>query len=118
MQQEEKLFCKWDLVRSITEEQLTKDDGTMKTLSVIGPYNVELMIFLRKNESTQDFEVQVYKDMPTDKYVPHIIDEVTRYEETDEYAKFYFATFNRAKAFVDVMQHMHNEYKIRPVRIA
>ena len=116
MQAEEKLFCKWDLVRSVTEAQL-KENGTMKTLSVIGPYNVELMIFLKQNESTSEFEVKVYKDLPKDKYVPHIIDEVTRYEECDEYAKFFFATFDKAKLFVDMLQHMHLEYKIRPVRI-
>lgn len=118
MQSEEKFLCKWELVRFVTEEQLMDNAGTMRTLSVTGPYDVELMIFLRKNELANDFEVQVCKDMPTDKYVPHLIDEVTCYEETDEYAKFYFATFNKAKAFVDVMQHMHSEYKIRPVRIA
>ena len=116
MQVEKKLFCHWDLVRFVTEENLKQEDGTFLTLSVIDGDKVELMIFLGKDDSTSDYEVMVYKSKPNDKYVPHEYDEVKRFEENDEYATFFFEKFDQAHDFTDMLGYAHPEYKERPCR--
>lgn len=77
----------------------------------------ELMIFLGKDEKSTDYEVRVYKNEPTDKYVPcKELDQVKRYEENDEYASFFFEDYEVAVRFVRWVRYFHKEYKKRPAR--
>lgn len=77
----------------------------------------ELMIFLGKDERSTDYEVRIYKNKPTDKYVPDDeLDNVKRYEENDEYATFFFENYETAIRFVFWLRYLHKEYKKRPAR--
>ncbi len=116
MQVERKLFCHWDLVRFISEEHLKEDDGTFLTLSVTEGKESELMIFLGKDDSNSGYEVRVYKNKPSDIYVPKQDDDVKKYEENDEYATFFFDEYEKAQRFTDFLGYTHPEYRIRPVR--
>ena len=115
MQVQDKVFCHWDLVRFISEKHLQKDDGTFMTLSVTDGEKLEFMIFLGKDDSNSGYEVRVYKSEPGDKYVPNEYDKVSRYEENDEYATFFFNTYEDAHSFTDSIGYLHPEYKKRPV---
>ena len=114
MQLDQKVFCHWDIVRFIKEENLLKN-GVFRTLSVTEGNSAELMIFLGKGDNDSDYEVRVYKNTPTDKYVPNECDNVKRYEENDEYATFIFEQFDDAHEFVDTLSYRHNEYRVRPI---
>lgn len=116
MQLQEKIFCHWDLVRFITEEKLKKEDGTLQTLSVSCGNELELMIFLGKDDTDSCYEVRVYKSSPDDKYFPCEDDEVIRYEENDEYATFFFEEYDDANGFVEMLAYVHPEYKKRPAK--
>ena len=94
MQLEKKVFCHWDLVRFVSEKHLKRDDGVFWTLSV-----------------TEGNEYE-----PTDKYVENKFDDVSHYEENDEFATFFFDTFEKAHDFVQLKIYMHPEYKHRPVQ--
>ena len=115
MQLQKKLLCHWDMVRFISENCLKQNDGTFLTLSVTGN-GYEYMIFLGKDDSNSCYEVRIYKNKLTDKYVPHPLDKVSRYEENDEYATFFFDNYENAHSFTDMIQYFHSEYRIRPVR--
>lgn len=115
MQINNRLFCHWDLVRFVQEEHLKQDDGTLRTLSVINSAKDELMIFLGKDKDSSEYEVLVYKNESTDKYVPLEEDNVKRYEENDELATFFFDEFDPARDFVDWLGYNHPEYRVRPV---
>ena len=114
MQLDSKVFCHWDIVRFIKEENLLKN-GVFRTLSVTEGNSAELMIFLGKADNDSDYEVRVYKNTPTDKYVPNECDNVKRYEENDDYATFIFEQFDDAHEFVDTLSYRHNEYRVRPI---
>ena len=116
MQLEKKLFCHWDLVRFVSESHLQKEDGTFLTLSVSEGNKFELMIFLGKDDSNSCYEVRVYKSEPSDTYVPNKYDNVSRYEENDEYATFFFENYEHAHNFTQMVGYLHPEYKKRPVR--
>ena len=116
MQVQKKLFCHWDWVRFIPEKQLQQDDGTFLTLSVTERNELELMIFLGKDDSNSFYEVRVYKSDPSDKYVPNKYDKVSRYEENDEYATFFFDQYEDARSFTAMVGYFHPEYKIRLVK--
>ena len=116
MQVEKKLFCHWDLVRFVSEEHLQQDDGTLLTLSVAEGEKLELMIFLGKDDSNSGYEVRVYKNEPGDKYIPNEDDKVSRYEENDEYATFFFDEYEDAHRFTYLLGYLHPEYKKRPVK--
>ncbi len=114
MQVEDKLLCHWDLVRFVTEEQLRQKNGKFFTLSVCCTNSLELMIYLNKRWFS--YEVRVYKDLPSDKYVPHQYDNVKRFKENDEYATFFFKKFEQARNFVALLGYRHPEYRVRPTR--
>lgn len=115
MQLKRKIYCHWDICRFVTEQHLLKDGGY--TLSVTESNKYELMIFLGKSDSGSGYEVRVYKAQPADNYVPHEFDNnVTRYEENDEYVTFFFENFEYAHEFVTISVHMHKEFKTRPVQ--
>lgn len=116
MQVAKKLFCHWDLVRFVTEEDLKEEDGTFLTLSITDGGKFEYMIFLGKDDSNSGYEVRVYKSETSDKYVPNENDNVKRYEENDEYASFFFDEYEKAHEFADWLGYFHPEYKKRPVR--
>lgn len=116
MQLQEKIFCHWDLVRFVSEKNLQKDDGTFWTLSVTDGNKLEFMIFLGKDDSNSCYEVRVYKSEPGDKYVPNKYDKVSRYEENDEYATFFFDKYEDANSFTEMVGCLHPEYKKRPVQ--
>ena len=116
MQMQDKIYCHWDLVRFISEKDLKKDDDTFFTLSVAHGNKFELMIFLGKDDSNSCWEVKIYKGEPTDKYVPYEHDHVIRYEENDEYATFFFDEFDNARTFTEMIQYLHPEFKVRPVK--
>lgn len=116
MQLENKILCHWDLVRLIDEEQLIDGVGDFLTLSVSHGESIELMIFLGKSDDDSEYEVRVYKNKPSDKYIPHESDNVLRYEEKDEYATFFFKEYENAREFVDNLAYVHREYHIRPIR--
>lgn len=116
MQVEKKLFCHWDLVRFVSEGKLNQGDGTFLTLSVTDGYNLELMIFLGKDDSNSGYEVRVYKSEPSDKYVPNEYDNIKRYEENDDYATFFFDEYEKAHDFTVLIGYMHPEYRKRPVQ--
>ena len=108
------IYCHWDIVRLIFEENLKTEEGKFRTLSVTCAKDIELMIFLEKSDD--EYEVRVYKNKPTDKYVPNDLDNVKNYEENDEYATFFFENFENAKRFTDTLPYIHPEYKSRPIR--
>lgn len=116
MQVENKIFCDWDLVRFVDERHLRSENGKSQTLSVTANGNLELMIFLGKDDLSQEFEAKVYKAKATDKYTHHEYDNVKRYEENDEYATFFFNDFDSARDFVYYLGYRHEEYVTRPVR--
>lgn len=116
MQVQKKIFCHWDLVRFVSEKNLQKDDGTFWTLSVTDGNKLEFMIFLGKDDSNSCYEVRVYKSEPGDKYVPNKCDKVSRYEENDEYATFFFDKYEDANCFTEMVGYLHPEYKKRPVQ--
>ena len=116
MQVQEKIFCHWDLVRFVSEKTLQKDDGTFWTLSVTDGNKLEFMIFLGKDDSNSCYEVRDYKSEPGDKYVPNKYDKVSRYEENDEYATFFFDKYEDANSFTEMVGCLHPEYKERPVQ--
>jgi len=116
MQLEKKIFCHWDFVRFVSESDLQKEDGTFLTLSVSERNEFELMIFLGKDDSNSCYEVRVYKSKPTNTYVPHMYDNVSRYEENDEYATFFFENYEHAHRFIQMVGYRHPEYKKRPIR--
>ena len=116
MQVQKKLFCHWDLVRFVSEKYLQKDDGTFLTLSVTDGDKWELMIFLGKDDSNSCYEVRVYKSEASDKYVPNKNDKVSRYEENDEYATFFFDKYEDAHSFTEMVGYLHPEYQKRPVQ--
>ena len=115
MQLKRKIYCHWDICRFVTEEHLLKDGGY--TLSVTESNKYEIMIFLGKNDDGSGYEVRVYKAHPTDKYVPHEFDNnVTRYEENEEYVAFFFEDYASANEFITLVIHVHKEFRRRPVR--
>ena len=116
MQIKDKFLCHWDFVRFISEKHLMKDDGTFLTLSVTDGEKWEFLIFLGKDDSNSNYEVRVYKNKVTDKYVPYDSDQVLYYEELDDYATFFFENFDKAKSFVDRLGYFHEEYRVRPFR--
>lgn len=116
MKFEKIIFCDYDIVRFINKSHLVAKDGSFMTLSVTTGKNLELMIFLGENDSGDGYEVRVYKNKPTDKYRPHQSDEVKSYEENDEFAKFIFDAYYKARDFVYTLPYYHLEYKIRPIR--
>ena len=115
MQVEKKMFCHFDLVRFVTEENL-KQDGRFLSLSVTDGEKQEFMIFLGKDEETSEYEVRVYKSEPGDKYIPNEMDNVKRFEENDEYATFIFEKYEQANRFADLLGYVHPEYRVRPSR--
>ena len=114
MQVQNKVLCHLDLLRFISEKHLKQDDGTFLTLSVTDENKLELMIFLGKDDSNSCYEVRVYKSDPSNKYVPNENDNVTRYEENDEYATFFFDKYENAHRFTNMLGCLHPEYKERP----
>lgn len=116
MQVQKKLLCHWDLVRFVSEKHLQQDDGTSLTLSVTDGDKLEFMIFLGKDDTNSCYEVRVYKSEPEDKYVPNKYDKVSRYEENDEYATFFFDQYADAKSFTELLGALHPEYRKRPVK--
>ena len=116
MQVKSKLFCNWDLARFVTEEHLKQDDGTIRTLSITDGEKLELMIFLGKDDDNLYYEVMVYKADPLNIYVPDKMDNVSRYEENEEYATFFFEEYEYANIFVRLLGYIHPEYKQRPTR--
>ena len=115
MQVQKKIFCHWDMVRFVSEKHLQTDDLTFSTLSVTDGNKLELMIFLGKDDSNSCYEVRVCKNEPGDKYVPNMYDNISRHEENDEYATFFFDKFEDARSFVEMLAYLHPEYKTRPV---
>ena len=116
MQVKDKFFCHWDLVRFVSEEHLQNDDGTFSTLSVTDGDKLELMIFLRKDDSNSCYEVKVYKNDPSNQYVKYEYDNINHYEENDEFATFYFNEYKDALNFTKLIPYVHPEYKKRPVK--
>lgn len=116
MQLEKKLFCHWDLVRFVLKTHLQKEDGTFLTLSVTEGDKFELMIFLGKDDSNSGYEVRIYKNEPSDTYVPHKYDNMSRYEENDEYATFFFENYEDAHRFAQMVGYWHPEFKKRPIK--
>ena len=110
------IYCDWSLVRFISEEHLQNEDREFMKLSVTMYGDVELMIFLEKSESDSDYKVKVYKARPSDKYVPKENDNISHYEENDEYITFFFKKLDDACDFLDNLGYAHPEYKERPVR--
>ena len=115
MQLEKKLYCHWDLVRFVSEQDLLEEKGY--TISVTSNSKYELMIFLGRSEDGKEYEVRVYKADPTDKYVPNPHDNVVRYEENDEYVTFYFDNYEHANSFTYLLCHIHPEYRKRPAKM-
>ena len=76
------------------------------TLSVTDGNKFEFMIFLGKDDSNSCYEVRVYKSEPGDKYVPNEHDKVSRYEENDEYATFFFEEYEDAHRFTDMVGYL------------
>ena len=116
MQLNNKRFCDWDLVRFLQEKDLIMEDGTFATISVIAHQKMELMIFFGKSDDGSEYEARVYKARPSDQYIPNILDNCKRYEENDEYATFFFETFEEERKFISWLGHRHMEYVKRPAR--
>ena len=116
MQIKNKLFYNWNLVRFIPEDALNGEKGDYRILSVVDDEDRELMIFLGKDDSNSHYEVRIYKGKPSDRYIPNEYDEVTSYEENDEYETFTFNKFEDALRFTDLIPYFHKELLNRQVR--
>lgn len=115
MNLENKIYCHWDFVRLISEDKLVGEDGEFRTMSVSCGNKSELMIFLGKEG--EEYEVRVYKNEPTDKYVQNVSDNVKSFVDNDEYATFFFDEYEHAQSFVDNLPYIHPEYRKRPNRL-
>lgn len=127
MRLEPKLLCDLSNILFITEDDLSDPEEGLMTLSVTQQVKIqeddetetmkemELMIFLEKNECNDEYEVRIYKYDSTDIYVPDKYDHVTRYEINNEYDTFHFNDFITAKFFVATIMYYHDEYSIRPM---
>lgn len=117
MENRKKILCHWDIVRFIKEDKFVQECGPDAVISVCEGKRTELMIFLGKEENGENYEVRVYKAKPTDKYVPQPNDNILRYEENDEYASFFFDSFEKGTTFIEFLGPIHQEYHVRPVRV-
>ncbi len=116
MQIEKRAYCRYNLVRFVPEHKLIdEEDGIFWTLSVVDEKKVELMIFLGKDDSNTMYEVRIYKSRTLDRYIPHALDEVFKYEEGSKYTTFFFDDFNKAKNFIATLNDYHKEYMLRPI---
>ena len=115
MDLENKVYCHWDLIRFIREEDLIQD-GKFLTLSVSEGLELELMLFLGKDDTGKFFEVRVYKAEPSQVYVKNVNDKVLFYDENNEYASFQFENYDDALDFLDTISYRHDEFTTRPVR--
>ena len=112
------LFCPWDSLSKITEEQSIKQGLSIGLYDEIptntGFQKVSLMIFIRKSGITE-YQVLVLKSNKNDRYVKLPQDNFTRYEEDDEAIAFYFYCYFSAHHFADVILPLHTEFSDRPV---
>lgn len=116
MEKRKKLYCHHDYVRFVTEEKLIESVGENGVLSVSEGKKFELMIFLGKEENSDQYEVRVYKSRPKNKYIPHPEDKQISYIENDKYASFFFNNFGEGINFITMIPYIHKEYRIRVVR--
>lgn len=115
MQLEPKLYCTCNSLPILKEKALIHN-GIFTTLSLTIYDQVELMLFLGKDDNNSDYEVRVYKSKPTDKYIPNKCDNVKHYEENDEFDTFIFEQFYDARQFLYTLYDRHTEYRVRPAQ--
>ncbi len=109
------VYCRWDLVRFVTEDKLIKNKA-FRTLSVTASDVLELRMYLGKTDDGKFYEVRIYKTKPEQVYVHDKGDMILFYTENDEYATFQFENFDDALLFLDTISIRHPEYRIRPMR--
>lgn len=116
MKFEKIVYCHWDLVRFVTEENLKSYDSGPMTISVTDSTKKELMIFLGKNDTSDGYEVRVHKCKENGQYVPSDFDRVHEYVAGKDFDTFFFDEYELARDFVDTLPYHHKEYQVRPVR--
>lgn len=98
----------------VTEELLQKKNYSV---SITDYYNlIEYMIFLGKKDDDSCYEVIIYKANQDNIYIPHNLDKIENFEETEEYIIFYFENFEFAHEFIETLFCRHPEYIERPIR--
>lgn len=110
----EKFPCDWNLIRFLDEKDLILTDDSYATISVTEPHRGELMIFFGKSDDGSSFEARIYKNKPSDRYIPHAMDKCSSFEENEEYATFFFGKYIDVKDFIVWLGHRHMEYVRRP----
>lgn len=113
MQVMTKKYCRFDLVRYITEKQLNHPNAIV-TISITEKNNKEQMIFFKRNNYTHEYEVLVYKYRKSDHYIRNSIDDIKRVEESSIATTFFFDTFAQSKRFLQEFFFYHKEYQFRP----
>ncbi|MBR5227452.1 MAG: hypothetical protein IKV94_02325 [Clostridia bacterium] len=77
----------------------------------------ELMIFLALNDDKDGkYELRIYKNKSTDRYIPHKSDRIKFHEDNDEYATFLFDGLFDTLFFISNLSKNHKEYRERPWR--
>ena len=118
MQVKNKVYCRLDFLRVVTEETLRNPDGTFKTLSITNGKEYEMMIFLGRKNLKSDYSVKVYKCEPRRIFIPHPRDNFRRYDVGPFYDVFFFDDLEVAKDFIRNLFGHHPEYEKRPVIVA
>ncbi len=116
MQMQDKLYAHWNEIPFISEERLTRSDGTFRPLSVTNGGIYELMIFLDKVAASEEFGVTIYKAEPGVVFGPNSYDKFSHYELKDEFDIFFFERFEDAREFICVLSNDYPEYQKRPYR--
>lgn len=90
----EKIYCHWDIVRFLKEEQIP-DNCCVALEHVEGESEYDLMIYLYKEGDK--YLVDVYKS-----------------EDENDFDRFPFDDFVKARVFVDNLPYKHPEHRGRP----
>lgn len=89
----EKIYCHWDIIRFLKEDQVS--DKCIALGHVEGEILYALMIYLYKEGDK--YLVDIYKS-----------------EDENDFDRFSFDDFEKARDFIDTLPHKHPEYKERP----
>ena len=112
MQFENRIKCHPEYLQYIQESDVLRQG----CISICDNKQVEQMIYLLPGNHNGNFEVRIFKALPTDTYIPSECDfKVKCYNSNDEFASFYFDDIVWARHFIRVLDANHPEYKTRPI---
>ena len=89
----EKIYCHWDIIRFLKEEQVSNKCIALEHVG--GKVHYDLMVYLYKEG--EKYLVDIYKS-----------------EDENDFDRFLFDDFREVRDFVDYLPYKHPEYKERP----